>query len=120
MMLAFRMGKKKRNDPETSRSGFRNKFRSLPRPTIAWTRRARDADTTTAGTLYTYKEQPGLIPTVQDRNPDLPATYIEGSNKSELHAISLSRVTSGGSPRPIHELLAGENCPLAELSTSSN
>lgn len=85
-LIAFRMGKRHR-DGAHRRHRFRDKLRSLGRPTITWTKHDKQ-QMSTVHTIAIDAEQPGLIPTVQDRNPDLPATYIDGSNKAELPTVS--------------------------------
>ncbi|KAH7193887.1 uncharacterized protein B0J16DRAFT_317541 [Fusarium flagelliforme] len=72
LILAFRMGKKGR------------KGKWLPRLTIAWPPRETKEPVSTIYPIVTSIDQPGLIPTMEDRDPNLPPTYIYGSNRTEL------------------------------------
>ncbi|CEI67982.1 unnamed protein product [Fusarium venenatum] len=81
IIMAFRMEKKNEKDGQNRGRYFTNIF---PRLTISWTTRDSKEAAPTVYPIDTSNNQPGLIPTVEDMDHNLPPTYIYGSTRTEL------------------------------------
>ncbi|PNP83697.1 hypothetical protein FNYG_02964 [Fusarium nygamai] len=130
LILAFRMGRRSRNDAEDPHRSFRDLFKSLPRPTIAWTRPEPKPSASVIQPTFVRDEGLGLADTnrpslattipseMESRSPAPPPAYIRKEEETMESPASPS-TNQAGNPVPSPELrLPATNGGLAvELPT---